>query len=76
MKTYETKFVNSAHAAETAGLEGYEVKSSHINSVGQPVIIMQREMSLYSEPERWPSLEDQLAVVSVTKTAIEKAAMQ
>ena len=76
MKTYETRFVNSVAAAEALGLEGFEVKSSHTNSVGQPVIIMQREMPVHHEPEDWPSLEDQLAVVCVAKTAIEKASVQ
>lgn len=76
MKTYETRFVNSVAAAESLGLEGYEVKSSHTNSMGQPVIIMQREQHTRNEPEEWPSLEDQLAVVYVAKTAIEKASVQ
>lgn len=74
MKTYETKFVNSAHAAETAGLEGYEVKSSHINSMGQPVIIMQREMSLHSEPEDWPPIDANS--IAVAYAALEKVKMQ
>lgn len=81
MKTYETRFANSVAAAEGLGLEGFEVKSSHTNSVGQPVIIMQREMPVHHEPEEWPPIDnvgvitDQLAR-SLTNKALEKAAMQ
>lgn len=81
MKTYETRFVNSVAAAEALGIEGFEVKSSHTNPVGQPVIIMQREMPAHHEPEEWPPIDnvgvitDQLAR-SLTNKALEKAAMQ
>lgn len=74
MKIYETRFVNSVATAEALGLEGFEVKASHTNSVGQPVIIMQREMPVHHEPEEWPPI-DHTAMV-VTSKALEKAAMQ
>lgn len=74
MKTYETRFASSLVAAEALGLEGYEVKSSHLNSVGQPVIIMQREMPAHHEPEDWPPID--YAATAVATKALEKAAMQ
>ena len=76
MKTYETRFVLSAKTAEDLGALGYEVKAAYTNSLGQPVIIMQREMPVHHEPEEWPPIEDQLAAISVAKVAIEKAAIQ
>lgn len=74
MKTYDTRFVLSAKTAEDFGALGYEVKAAYTNSLGQPVIIMQREMSVHYEPEEWPPIDN--VAMAVASKALEKAAMQ
>ena len=74
MKTYETRFALSTKTAEDFGAIGFEVKAAYTNGLGQPVIVMQREMPLHHEPEDWPPIDH--TAMAVASKALEKAAMQ
>lgn len=74
MKTYETRFALTNRVAEDFGAIGFEVKAAFVNRIGQPVIVMQREISENSVPEDWPPIDD--TAMAVVSKVLEKAAMQ